>query len=223
MVSNVTRGGLQPAKIINLTTNDEVKCMFNPFEYTLSKQNSWEKKPVKGKNVPQVSFKQGGSQTLKLTLQFDTLLDSSDVRKHTDKLWQMMLVDDTKKNPQSDKSQPPEVAFEWDRLYFKAVLTNMTQKFTLFDPKGTPVRCTVDITLEQLIDIDDYGPQSGGSSASPGTPAAPPVTATEGDRIDNLAAAASNLIPESYRPLAALNKIDNPLRIRPGQILNKLI
>ena len=109
----LTKGGLVQSKLINLSTGTEVPCMFNPFEYTLNKSNSWEKKPVKGKNVPQVTFKQGGSQILKLTLYFDSQVDNGDVRKYTDPMWEMMMVDDKAKNARSDKSQPPEVAFEW--------------------------------------------------------------------------------------------------------------
>lgn len=211
----LTRGGLQPAKITNLITNDEVKCMFNPFEYTLTKSNQWEKKPVKGKNVPNVSFKQGGSQVLKLTIHFDTMADGSDVRTHTDKLWKMMLIDDSTRNAQSNKSTPPDVAFEWGRLYFKAVITQMSQKFTLFDENGTPLRCQVDVTLEQMIDVDDYPPQ--GAAAPPPSPAKP-RTMIQGDRPDNVAASDGGDAGD-MRQMMENNNIDDPLALRPGQTL----
>lgn len=209
----MTRGGLKPAKIINVNTGDEVECMFNPFEYTLTKQNQWEKKPSKGANTPEVRFKQGGSQVLKLKVYFDTLYPGSDVRQYTDKLWKMMMVDDSTRHAQSDKSAPPEVAFEWGRLYFKAVLTNMTQKFTLFDDQGTPLRCEVDITLEQMIDIDDYGPQS--AVASSVAQVAPQVAQmTSADRPDTVAS------PDTMRDMLAANNINNPLKIPPGTPLS---
>jgi hypothetical protein len=214
----MTRGGLRPAKIINVTGGDQVECMFNPFEYTLSKQNQWEKKPTKGKNTPEVRFKQGGSQVLKLKVYFDTLHAGSDVRAYTDKLWKMMLVDESTRHAQSDKSAPPEVAFEWGRLYFKAVLTNMTQKFTLFDEQGTPLRCEVDLTLEQMIDIDDYGSQS--PSIPTSTQAAPQTAqVTSADRIDTIASQ-NGLSPDSWRDVAAANNVNNPLQLQPGQNMN---
>jgi hypothetical protein len=46
-----TRGDLEPATIINLATGDQVYCMFNPHEYTLSKQNTWQQGETKGKYV----------------------------------------------------------------------------------------------------------------------------------------------------------------------------
>jgi hypothetical protein len=118
-------------------------------------------------------------------------------------------VDDSTRHSQSDKATPPEVAFEWGRLYFKAALTNMTQKFTLFDDQGTPLRCEVDLTLEQMIDIDDYGPQSPVAAAA--TQAAPKVaTTTSADRPDTVGG------PEAMRSVAEANNIDNPLRVPPG-------
>lgn len=206
----LTRGGLVSAKIKNVTDGDVVECMFNPFEYTLTKQNQYEKKPSKGSNTPEVRFKQGGSQTLKLKVYFDTLQDGSDVRAYTDKLWKMMQVSDSTRHAQSDKSSPPEVAFEWGRLFFKAALTNMTQKFTLFDANGTPLRCEVDLTLEQMVDIDDYGPQSPMAAGASQT-ASTVTTATSASRPDTLASS-----PDAMRETMAANNINNPLRIPPG-------
>ncbi len=214
----LTRGGLQPAKIINVTSGDEVECMFNPFEYTLTKQNQWEKKAGKGTNTPEVRFKQGGSQVLKLKVFFDTLHTGTDVRSFTDKLWKLMMVDDSTRHAQSDKSSPPEVAFSWGRLYFKAVLTNMSQKFLLFDDRGTPLRCEVDLTLEQMIDIDDYGPQT--PSIPTSTVAAPIVaTANSSSRLDAVLAA-NNMSPNDVRKVAEANNMDNPQKLLPGQNIN---
>lgn len=207
-----TRGGLVPAKVINLSTNETVLCMFNPFEYTLSKQNSWEAKAVRGKNVPKVEFKSGGKQSLKLTLHFDGLMEDKDVREFTDPLWRMMKVDENATHRESGKSQPPEVAFEWGRLYFRAVLTSMSQKFTLFKQDGTPVRCQIEVTLDQHIDVDDYSDQQPVATAQDN---AQEVTVTAGDRLDHIAASTSS----SIRSIAESNNIDNPQNIPPGSQL----
>ena len=65
---NLTKGGLAPATLTNLDTNEIVNFMFNPFEYTLSKRNTWQDKPLTGQNLPYINFQQGGAITLKLTL-----------------------------------------------------------------------------------------------------------------------------------------------------------
>ncbi|MCU0515115.1 MAG: hypothetical protein MUE40_21370 [Anaerolineae bacterium] len=233
---NLTRGGLTPAKLTNLSTSDELKCMFNPFEYTISKSNSWSKSQTKGVNVPVVEFTQGGPQVLRLSLYFDTMEQDTDVRKYTEKLWKMMLVDESRTNRDSAKSSPPPVAFEWGRLYFKAIITSMSQKFILFNTQGVPVRVQVDLTLEQYID-DSPPPQltSFGTArirlmpgldmdvlmaltvaATVAIATAKVVVAVAGDRMDHVA---NNSTGDSnnMREVAERNNVDNPLRVQNGQ------
>ena len=214
-MTNTTRGGLKPAKLIKIVNNQEVavvRCMFNPYEYTLSKQNQWQEQPTRGRNVGSANFVKGGSQILKLTLYFDASLEQDkDVRKYTDRLWEMMMVEDTSRNNESGKGVPPEVAFEWGRLYFRAVLTNMSQKYTLFTEDGTPVRCQVDITLEQKVDREDYRKRT---DPPPAAETANVLTATAGSRIDNIAAESGGT--PSMREVAEANNIDNPLNVPPG-------
>ncbi len=212
-----TRGELKPAKITNLLKPQEVvQFMFNPYEYTISKTNNWTDKQPSGRNVPLVSFGQGGAQTLTLTLYFDSQLKKTDVRTYTKPLWSMMMIDQTKKNPVSNKGEPPTVAFEWGNLYFKSVITSMSEKFTLFTDEGIPLRCTVQITLRQYEDAEEVAPQTGTQAST-----APPVTNTqvrEGDRMDHIAANNGGN-PSDYRQIAENNNIDNPMRIPPGTVL----
>lgn len=211
-MANTTRGGLEPAVIVNQDTNETVRCMFNPHEYTLAKQNQWQRGETKGKNVPRLKFSQGGSQTLKLQLFFDTYAEGTDVREHTEPLWRMMMVNTDRTNPRSNKSEPPAVSFQWGGLNFGAVITTMSQKFTLFLKDGTPVRTTVDITLEQLGDEEDFArqnPTSGGGEA----PKTRVVQA--GERID-LIAYQEYEDASRWRLIAEANHLAHPLRLRPG-------
>jgi nucleoid-associated protein YgaU len=63
---------------------------------------------------------------------------------------------------------PPKVQLEWGNLQrgwnFPFYITNMTQKFLLFTPNGTPVRATVDITGKSDYDgaLGPQNPSSGG-------------------------------------------------------------
>ena len=189
--------------------------MFNPHEYTLTKQNRWQRGETKGKNVPRIKFSQGGAQTLKLQLFFDTYAESTDVREHTNPLWTMMMVNTDKTNPRSNKSEPPPVSFQWGGLQFDAVITNLTQKFTLFLKDGTPVRTTVDISLEQLGDEDDHprqNPTSGGGDAHRTR------IVQAGERID-LIAYEEYEDATQWRRIADANGLEHPLRLRPGQRL----
>ena len=215
MTQNLTRGGLQAAFLENLVTHDKVLCMFNPFEYSITKQNSWQQAAEIARDAPRVTFQRGGTMSLTLQLYFDTQADGKDVRDTTNNLWKMMLVDETTEHTDSGKSQPPEVAFSWGRLYFKAVITNMTQKFLLFTAEGTPVRAQVNVTLMQMFPDNELPVQAAGASAIQNPVQA--ITAVQGDRIDNIAAQTGD--PSNYRALAENSNVDNPLNIVPGQQL----
>jgi nucleoid-associated protein YgaU len=165
------------ATITNLVTKEQVICMFNPKEYTFSKQNKWEEKTAKGKGVPHLEFGGGAPANLKLQLFFDTYEDhsypglnvthGSDVRQYTKGLWDMMKIADKNKNPKTGKGEPPHVRFEWGNLWsFEAVIDSMSQKFTLFKSDGTPLRATLDVSFRQVTDEGQYprtNPTSGGN------------------------------------------------------------
>ncbi len=215
-MANTTRGGLTPAVIVNRDNEQErVTFMFNPHEYTLTKQNQWTAEKNKGKNIPKLQFSQGGSQTLKLQLFFDTYAEGTDVRDHTKPLWNMVMVNPDKKNAKSNKSRPPIIEFQWGKLAFVAVITNISQKFTLFNQNGIPLRTTVDVTLQQYVDDKDYpptNPTSGGGEAHKVR------TVHAGDRIDLIAFEEYGDATE-WRRIAAANDLTHPLRLRPGQQL----
>lgn len=141
------------------------------------------------------------------------------MRDVTDPLWDMMMVNEDEENPRSGKSSPPEVAFEWGKLEFKAYITSLNQKFTLFKTDGTPIRCTVDITLEQFVDVNDYKPQQAKAAGAGGggQEKTKSLTKLAGERPDNLAAKSGD--PEGHRKIAEKNNIDNPMKIKSGKNL----
>jgi len=219
VTQNMTRGGLVAATITNLNNTGEiVHCMFNPYEYTVTKKNDYKKKDVIGKDVPKVTFQQGGAQSLALKLTFDTLPTGVDVRDRTALLWKMSLIDPTTINPDSDKGTPPPVAFEWGRLYFKAIITDLSEQFTLFSDTGTPLRCVVSLTLQQYEEPTAYAPQGGETNVVNKKPEKT-TTVVQGDRLDNIAAANTGS-SSNYRDVAANNNIDNPLNVPSGTTLN---
>jgi nucleoid-associated protein YgaU len=210
-----TRGGLEPAVLVNKNTGDRVPCMFNPFEYTIAKSNTYEQAETKGKNIPRIRFQQGGAQTLSLRLLFDTYDDGSDVRTHTQRIWQMMLVDEDKTDQRTGKSEPPHCLFIWGAFEFESVITQMSEQLSLFLKDGTPVRSTITISLQQVIDSEEQGaqnPTSGGGIA----PTTRRVYA--GDRLDLIAWEAYG-DSTKWRLIAAANGIADPLRLRPGSII----
>ena len=110
---------------------------------------------------------------------------------------------------------PPAVAFEWGVFCFRAVITNMTQKFTLFKKDGTPVRAKVDVTFTQHEDEKDYAHQN---PTSGGGPVERVWSVVRGDRLDTIAAAVYGDATK-WRRIAEHNGIVNPLALPSGRRL----
>jgi hypothetical protein len=217
-----TRGNLVPAKIYEVDKKGNevgggtsVSCMFNPFEYTVSKSNSYQEKPKNSANTPQGEFFKSGAQTLKLVLTFDTYEDDTDVSLETNKMWKFMNGKPQNGDEQTEKIAPPQVAFEWGVFKFVSYITAMTQKFTLFKRDGTPVRASVDVTFTQYTDVNDYPNQN---PTSGGGPIDRIWRVVAGDRLDLIAAEVYHDATK-WRLIADYNGITNPLGLRSGMQL----
>ena len=193
-----------------------VKCMFNPKEYTLSKQNSWKPARTGGKNTLPLEFENGQPAKLQMQLFFDTFETNENVRDYTDKLWKLMMVDEDLKDARSDKGRPPVVRFQWDQGWlFDAVLVSISQKFTLFTTAGVPVRATLDVAFQQITDpsqMPGQNPTSGGLG---------------GERL-HIVQAGDTLLgiayqeygdPNRWRLIADANRLEDVHRLRPGSVL----
>jgi nucleoid-associated protein YgaU len=217
------------AVIINLDNYEKkqtphtIQCMFNPKEYTFSKQNTWNKAKTPGKNAPPLEFGAGNPATLQLQLFFDTYASSQrsgeaeDVRdKYTNFIWQLMLVDPKLKNKKTKLGRPPRVRFQWGKTWtFNAVITSITQKFTLFLPNGTPVRATVDVTFQQLQDetlLSRQNPTSGGKGGER------VWTVREGDTLASIAHQHFGDV-DQWRRIADVNRLNQVRRLTPGTML----
>lgn len=208
---------MEKARIIKLDPpREEIQCLFNPNEYTFSKRNTWTKKEVKGKNVPELEFGGGDSMTLKMQLFFDTYATGGDVRDITNRIWKLMSIDPQLTDMTSGKGRPPMVEFQWGSTWsFQAVITDISQKFTLFRSDGKPVRATLDVTFLQAKEDGKYPGQNPTTIGQPGYRRR---MVKEGDSIDWIA---FDEYGDSamWRFIADTNNLDNPHRLRVGQVL----
>lgn len=215
---NQTRSGLTAAKIKNLKTNDEYPVMFNPFEYAITKSVQYTKTPQMGKNMPGFAYQSGGARSLQLTLYFDTSDTLESVENHTKKLWKLVEVDESAVVANTNMSSPPQIAFIWEKLEFKAFVTQMSQKFTLFTKDGKPIRCVVTMTLEEGVPAPEGQTQEPGATST--TQQNAPVTATAGQRPDNVVAQNGGN-PNNTRQVMEANNVNDPLNMPPGTTLNQ--
>ena len=210
---------LQKAQITNLATGDVLTCLFNPKEYALTRQNQWEAAKTKGGNVPSIEFKSGQPATLQMQLFFDTYSDGQDVRKHTGPLWGLMHADPTNPklvNKKTKVARPPTVKFQWGKtISFEAAITNLTQRYTLFLPDGTPVRATVDVTFLQVKDEKQLPLQNPTSHGEGGERL---WTVRQGDSLVSIAQEHFG-DPNAWRQIADVNHLERVRPLAPGTVL----
>jgi len=199
------------------TSEEPITVLFNPNEYTVSKRNTWNKTEVIGKSVPHLEFAGGDSMSLKMQLFFDTFETGKDVREITNRFWKLMNISDKLTDMTSTKGRPPRVQFHWGTTWeFEAVITDISQKFTLFRYDGAPVRATLDVTFLQAKETGKY---PGQNPTTRGTPGYKRRIVKEGDSID-LIAHEEYHDSAMWRFIAETNNLDDPGRLKPGQVLS---
>ena len=195
---------------------DSIKFQFNPKEITISKSAKWERNPTKGaKKAGPPQFK--GSEPCKLTMEmfFDATaqLRSEASSSAVEKLFSCCVP--LEKSRKENKPMPPLVVFKWGGITsFPAYVSQVNVKYTRFAPNGVPIRAVCTVNLEEMPAEDrKQNPTSG-------------VLAVERVHTmiagDNLAWVAYQEYgdPALWRPLAAYNGVDDPMRIANGtQIL----
>ena len=109
----------------------------------------------------------------------------------------------------------PTLIFTWGPLTYEVCLVNADINYVRFTEAGEPIRAKVSITMQEqpsLLAVLSTNPTSGGL---PGR--GQHVVAT-GDSLQSIANANYGS-PGRWRALADANGIDDPTRLRPGQVV----
>jgi nucleoid-associated protein YgaU len=194
-------------------TLQQVEVPFNPNSYTITKSVSWNRTNDARANAPSVSFGGGSARELALELFFDVTESpdpNKDVRTETDKLVKMTRIMRSREKP-----RPPICTVVWDTkktadFPFKGLISNLTQRFTLFNSNGRPLRATVNVTFTEFLsrtdDLKDTDPEL------------TTRTLQRGDDLPRIAAAVY-LDPSVWRLIAVANRIEDPFKLVIGSIL----
>jgi nucleoid-associated protein YgaU len=190
----------------------EVVFQFNPKEVTITKSAKWEHKPSKqAQKAPPVQFM--GAEPSKMTLEafFDaTAAQDGSVVKAVETLLSCCVPTEEKSD-----SIPPIVVLHWGPIAsFPAVVTSVSAKFTLFSSNGTPIRAVCSVSLEEMPG-DPFRKQNPTSGSHEVRRVHRMIA---GDSLASVAFAEYG-DPQAWRPLAAFNGIDDPLRVPTGTVL----
>jgi Contractile injection system tube protein len=183
------------------------QVLFNPTNYSLAKANQIAEAAVPGLNSPILQYVHGNVQTLDMELFFDTYEKASSVTTETDKIYKLLLIDPA-------THAPPICEVKWGTFILKAVLDHVSAKFSLFLSDGTPVRATLTVTFKEYLDVDQLVRVQPTQSADHRKMR----VVRSGDRIDNIAGEEYG-DPDSWRPIAEANHLNDPFDLEPGHIL----
>ncbi len=134
--------------------SDTLSVQFNPGEYTLEKRARYAATPVPGLELPALSFVRGETEELAFELYFDTSEEGevqgvSDVRKLTQPFFDLVRLKAT-------AHAPPIVRFTWgEGLSFRAVVEQVSQRFSQFSVDGVPQRATLTLKLKQFMTLEE--------------------------------------------------------------------
>ena len=206
---------MEKAKVIiygEKGAENTIPVLFNPAEYDISRSVNYAKLSIPGTDSPIMQFINGGETSLSLTLYFDTQNDyipktSDDVRDYMQPIMRALWID-------GKLHAPPEAAFSWGSFFFKGVITNAKQSFTMFLPSGIPVRAKLDLTFTSNEDTEDTRKSS--PFESPDRTKA--RRAEKGAQLWRIADAEYGN-PKYWRIIADFNKIYNPRKLPEGRLL----
>ena len=191
---------------------DEFEVLFNPNTYSISKSLTWNAEVSNNLNASTLGF--GGSTNRDLTLElfYDvTETPDSDVRVETNKVVALTRL-------KRDGIEPPLVQITWgddsQDLYnfpFIGVVSQLTQRFTLFRADGKPVRATLNVTFKEFLntEIDQHETD-------------PEFTTRMVKRGDSMSSIAAEVYrdPALWRVIAEANQLDDPRHLPVGLRLN---
>lgn len=116
-------------------------------------------------------------------------------------------------------SRLPMLSFSWGppmaAFLYTVILQSVTCEFTRFTSLGIPIRAKVRLELKEqpnFIDSFPTNPTSGGPPGRSGH------LITAGETLHSVATERYGS-PQAWRALADANGIDDPLRVRPGQVV----
>jgi hypothetical protein len=206
---------LEKAIITNTNTGDAIPVMFNPSDYTLTRDINYAQAAVPGLSAPILQFVNGSVPALEMELFLDTYEANvqngrtlnqagDDVRTLTQQVTGLMDIDPA-------THAPPVLLFTWASLSFTCVLARVTQKFTMFLPDGKPVRARLQVSFQGFSN-GDAEPKEVKRQTADFTKT---YLVAQGDTLSVIAGRVYNN-PALWRPIGLYNSIADPLTLAAG-------
>ncbi len=206
---------LQKARITPTTGGGSpLEVAFNPKEVKLGTGADWKRQAVPSSpNAPAAQFLGTQARTLTIDLLFDQNWPDYTGQVEDDIKTLMDWTNPTSDSRSTTKPNPPMLRFSWGTSTFGsfiAYLKSINVTFSLFDENGVPLRANAGCSFEEVPDANPpQNPTSGGRAGRR------THVLRAGDSLHSIAQREYGK-PAYWRGLAALNGIDDPMRIPVG-------
>lgn len=205
-----------------------IDFQYNPTELEFTRAVHFAEITIPGLDSPLLQFIRGQNETVSVTLFFDTTDEGmgNKVKAVTDYIDQIYAL--TKIDP--DSHAPPLCDFQWARGFpggslpkqagnqsrtsFRCVVEQVVHKYTLFSPKGVPLRATAVLKLREYKPLQLQLQQLGLNS-----PDKTQVHVLRGDETLSSLAGNHYRDPGDWRTIATSNNIEDPRRLHAGDFL----
>jgi len=185
-----------------------IPLKFNPTEYQVQKSNNFAEIAIPGLESPPIQFIRGAAERLTADLLVDTSDTLENVRKkYVDGIRDLMRLN-------TELHAPPIVRLVWDTQVFRGVLESLNITYVMFSPDGIPLRAKLGVTLKEYRPAEVQIKES--PTASPDFEKT--YTVRTGDTLSGIAGAIYR-DPGAWRAIARENRIQDPRRLDPGQVL----
>jgi len=224
LVANVN---LQKVKISWAGTYDNVKkanvpdwfqVPFNPTEYGVDQGNQIGETHIPGLESPVLQFVHGTGRTLSLQLFIDTTEPKAITMQTAEPGRQLGQQERDASRivglvtgllaVRGETHAPPVCKVEWGTFQFIGVMVQAKTRYLLFNYEGTPLRATVDVVFREYRPIEVQLKEP--FRSSPDKTKLRPLL--QGETLSQIAYEAYG-DPGQWRPIAARNRILNPLRL----------
>ena len=156
---------LVKAQLISTDGGGTIDFMFNPNQLAFSQHINLTKSSGArtGRGLPKVNFAYPEPVTLSINdIIFDTYETGENVLRH---LKPFEKAVNFAESGEGKEKRPPTYVFTWgSQEYIRCFVTKVDYNLTMFLPDGTPVRVSVNLTLEE---IDESVSQPGMGTPQP--------------------------------------------------------
>ena len=128
-----------------------IEVQYNPKEMSVDKSVPWSKHKDSKSDHPHLEFIGADGRTMSFEVMFDTYEEDTNVQGKVEIIQRMAMVRNPAESAPEDEKRPSRIKVVWSGGLppFEGVLESVGTKYTMFSPKGFPVRANLTLKFKE--------------------------------------------------------------------------